>query len=61
MRYISGIIQEVDNVLKGRHHSPMMFELLQVFFAVGLRLPWKSYNYFFKVVCVHFSYTVHSF
>ena len=32
VRYISAIVQEVNNVFKGRHYDlPLMCELLQVF------------------------------
>ena len=35
--YFSAIVQEVNNVLKGRHDLPLMFGLLQEFSEFGLR------------------------
>ena len=33
---ISAIVQEVNNVFKGRHDLPLVLELLQVFSEFGL-------------------------
>ena len=58
VRYISAIVQEVNNVFKGRHYDlPLMCELLQVFseFVCARLVNLLILESFFQVVRVRFS------